>query len=71
LDIGPVWSPDGAWIAFSRDTTPGEPKDQPQTGTTVFVMRPDGTDVRQVLPIAVKGWNEAWDWLPASPPTAQ
>jgi Tol biopolymer transport system component len=71
LDLGPVWSPDGVWIAFSRDTTPGEPKDQPRTGTTVFVMRPDGTDVRQVLPVAEKGWNEVWDWLPASPPTAQ
>jgi Tol biopolymer transport system component len=71
LDLGPVWSPDGAWIAFSRDTTPGETKDQPQTGTTVFVMRSDGSDVRQALPIADKGWNEVWDWLPASPPTAQ
>jgi dipeptidyl aminopeptidase/acylaminoacyl peptidase len=68
LDLGPVWSPDGAWIAFSRDISPGEPKDQPQTGTTVFVMRPDGSDVRQVLPVAETGWNEVWDWLPALPP---
>ncbi len=32
-DLEPVWSPDGGWIAFNRDTTPDEPTGQPQLGT--------------------------------------
>jgi Tol biopolymer transport system component len=63
-DLEPVWSPDGAWIAFSRDTTPAEPRSQPQLGTTVFLMRPDGSDLHSMLPAPDDGWNEVWDWRP-------
>jgi TolB protein len=38
--FGPVWSPDGAWIAFSG-TTGGFIAD-------IYISRPDGTDRRQV-----------------------
>ena len=54
-------SPDGGWVAFSHDTTPAEPKSQPQLGTTVFLMRPDGSDLRRMLPTRDDGWNEVWD----------
>jgi len=67
-DTGPVWSPDGAWIAFSRDTS-DEHRDQPEWGTTVFLIRPDGSDEHKVLPIVENGWREVWDWVPVAPPT--
>ena len=54
-------SSSAASIAFSRDTTPTEPKSQPQLGTTVFLMRPDGSDLRRMLPAPEDGWNEVWD----------
>jgi hypothetical protein len=60
-----VRSPGRGWIALSRDTTPAEPKSQPQLGTAVFLMRPDGSDLRRMLPTPDDGWNEVWDWLPS------
>jgi Tol biopolymer transport system component len=70
-DLGPVWSPDGQWIAFSRDTEQERQESQPQFGTTVFIMRADGSDVRRVAPAPVDdGWREVWDWLPVAPGTA-
>jgi Tol biopolymer transport system component len=68
VDLGPVWSPDGRWIAFSRDTEI-ERADQPQFGTTVFLMRADGSDLRRVARAPDHGWREVWDWLPISPQT--
>ena len=66
LNAAPVWSPDGQWIAFASDrasgqggaTTPGA-----RAAMTAFVMRPDGSDVRQALPadpdrvFAPTGWR--------------
>jgi Tol biopolymer transport system component len=66
-DMGPVWSPDGQWIAFSRDTD--REGQQAQFGTTVFLIRPDGSDLTQVVPPPDEGWREVWDWLPVAPPT--
>ncbi|MDH4113013.1 MAG: hypothetical protein OEV60_10115 [Actinomycetota bacterium] len=68
VDLGPTWSPDGGWIAFSRDSTPDRPSEQPQVGTAVFLMRADGTDVRPVSLPTDRGWHEVWDWLPETPP---
>jgi Tol biopolymer transport system component len=50
LNAAPVWSPDGGWIAFASDraTSPGGPDGR--IAMTVFAMRPDGSDVRQVAP---------------------
>jgi TolB protein len=36
----PDWSPDGRWIAFERDPAPGD--------NGVWLMRPDGTDLRRL-----------------------
>ncbi len=49
---GPVWSPDGAWIAFgsapllrsSRDSGPGPTVGKP----TLSIVRPDGRDLRGI-----------------------
>jgi dipeptidyl aminopeptidase/acylaminoacyl peptidase len=74
-EISPAWSPDGAWIAFGshRDqpaTTPPDMRDQPQFGTGIYIMRADGSDVRQIAPPPTDvGWAEVWDWLPATPAT--
>ena len=54
-DLQPVWSPDGAWIAFTSDR--GATPDQQAanrtggavTGFAVYVMHPDGSDVRLLL----------------------
>jgi Tol biopolymer transport system component len=45
----PVWSPDGQWIAFTRDVE----KDYPTHGhytvsLTIWVVKPDGTQLRRV-----------------------
>jgi hypothetical protein len=36
----PLWSPDGRWIAFTRDTGPDT--------RVLSIIRPDGTDIRDV-----------------------
>lgn len=53
LDIEPSWSPDGAWIAYGS-LRPGEPH------FDLFIMRPDGSDVRRLTEHATKEANPVW-----------
>jgi TolB protein len=48
LDGGPVWSPDGRWLAFSRGDL--------ASMAEVYVMRPDGSELRKVT----DGYGPAW-----------
>ena len=50
--FGPVWSPDGNWIAYSRATT-GPHAD-------IFTSRPNGTDAQQVTSTAANEITVDW-----------
>jgi TolB protein len=53
-DSQPDWSPDGTRIAFARRIDDQD--------TQIFVMRPDGTDVRQLTHEV--GWHGYPSWSP-------
>lgn len=69
-DNVPVWSPDGRWIAFSsdRDASPEQLEinasraDGDVGGFGVYVMRADGTDVRQLVPSGDDDVRAPVDW---------
>src|SRR5215217_2184876 len=56
FDSFPTWSPDGDWIAFAtdREATAEQQRANRQEGAfaniSIFAIRPDGTDLREVLP---------------------
>ena len=66
-DAHASWSPDGRWIAFS--SARGGFKDEMARGggggqgaTDIFVMRPDGTDVRRLTDDATEEGTTAFAW---------
>jgi len=50
--FGPVWSPDGKWVAYSRATT------GPQAD--IFISRPDRTDAQQVTSTTANEITVEW-----------
>lgn len=50
---GPLWSPDGRWIA-ARGDDPGE---------GVFLLRPDGSERRHVSNLDLRGWSTDGNFL--------
>jgi len=67
-DAVPVWSPDGRWLAFASDrgATPAQIAQNPGgarlEGVTVYLMRPDGSDVRRLVPASVRFELVPTDW---------
>jgi len=56
LDISPAWSPDGKTIAFSRLADASLPIDQ----ATLYLADADGSHVRQLGQVALRGVSPAW-----------
>jgi Tol biopolymer transport system component len=50
---GPRWSPDGAWLVFSRQDAPGEPRH-------LYRIAPDGSGLRQLTSGSASQDQAAW-----------
>jgi TolB protein len=53
----PVWSRDGAWIAFASSRLPAETN--PQGRRTIYLVRPDGSDLTAVTEPSFEA-NQRW-----------
>ena len=63
FSTGPVWSPDGAWIAFSSATLdPSRGNPGPQVSApTLSIVRPDGRDLHALAEVASYGTTFTWN----------
>ena len=73
-DSHPAWSPDGQWIAFA--SARGGFKDEaalhpynPQPYGDLYVMRADGSDLRQLTDTQFEDGTPTWIPTPAVPPS--
>ncbi len=72
LDMHPVWSPDGKWICFAsargglRDEHPLTGNPQPYGD--LYLMRPDGSEVRALTDDQFEDGTPSWVRLPPLPP---
>jgi Tol biopolymer transport system component len=56
--LGPQWSPDGNWLAFSGDSSAVVHSDK------LYIMRPDGTDQHRVTGALDKEYELNPEWSP-------
>lgn len=63
-DFRPAWSPDGKWIVFSTDRDSTKPKGAggftTQHSTELYLIRPDGSDLRRVTNTHTFAGSPAW-----------
>jgi TolB protein len=59
-DVQPDWSPDGDWIAFSRSDDPTEGRAGTRYRHDIWLVRPDGTGLRQLTRHAGANWSPRW-----------
>jgi dipeptidyl aminopeptidase/acylaminoacyl peptidase len=61
-DQGPVWSPDGSWLAFVR-------KERNGAASGLFVAKRDGTNLRRVLRLPISGRRDFEDYFDIESPS--
>ncbi len=59
-DAHPAWSPDAEWIAFASNRTGFKDETEGMSDGEIFVMRADGSDVRQLTENAFEDGTPAW-----------
>ena len=66
-DAHPAWSPDGQWLVFASNRTGFKDETGGMSDGEIFVMRADGSDLRQLTENTFEDGAPAW--RPPPPPT--